>query len=254
MDLGLKGKIAVVTGASNGIGRATAQLLAAEGATVVMFARRADVLEQARALVARSGDVEARALDVSDVAAYAAALEDVAARHGRIDILVNNAGAGSFNMIEDLSDEQWRNDYALNVDAPFASMRTVFPIMARNGGGAIVNVTSIMGARSQALSAAYASSKAALQQLTNVAAVEGAAHNIRVNTLQVGSIATEGTSAYSEEYPELARKVADTIPLKRWGKPEEIAAGIAFLVSAPASFVAGATLAVDGALGVVFPY
>ncbi len=254
MDLGLTGKIAVVTGASNGIGRATARLLAQEGAHVVMMARRPDVLEQARADVATTGSVETMAVDVCDSVAYTAALEDIATRHGRIDILVNNAGAGQFGPIEALGDDAFAEAFRLNVFAPFASMRTVFPIMERQGGGAIVNVTSIMGARAQALSSSYASSKAALNHLNAVAAVEGAPKGIRVNTLQVGSIATEGTQAYREQYPELAAKVTGAIPMGRWGKPEEIAAGIAFLVSAPASFVAGAVLAVDGALGVQFPY
>lgn len=254
MDLGIKGKIAVVTGASNGIGRATARLLAQEGAHVVMMARRPDVLEQARADIATDGSVEAIAIDVCDSAAYTAALEDVAKRHGAIHILVNNAGAGQFGPIEVMTDEAFVEAYRLNVFAPLASMRTVFPIMERQGGGAIVNVTSIMGARAQAMSSSYASSKAALNHLNAVAAVEGAPKGIRVNTLQVGSIVTEGTESYRAMFPDQAAKVTNAIPLGRWGQPEEIAAGIAFLVSAPASFVAGAVLAIDGGLGVQFPY
>ncbi|HEY6870597.1 MAG TPA: SDR family oxidoreductase, partial [Novosphingobium sp.] len=156
MDLGLKDKVAVVTGASNGIGRATARLLAQEGARVVMIARRPDVLETARAEVAGHGAAEAIALDVCDTAAYTAALEDIARRHGRIDVLVNNAGAGRFGPIEGLTDEAFAEAFRLNVFAPFASMRAVFPIMERQGKGAIVNVTSIMGARAQALSSSYA--------------------------------------------------------------------------------------------------
>jgi NAD(P)-dependent dehydrogenase (short-subunit alcohol dehydrogenase family) len=254
MDLGLKEKLAVVTGASSGIGRATARMLAEEGAHVIMIARRPDILEQARAEVAEAGVAEAIALDVADIAAFGAALEDIARRHGRLDILVNNAGNGHFSPIETLSDEAFHADFRLNVDAPFAAMRAAFPIMERQGGGAIVNVTSIMGARAQALSASYAASKAALHHLSAVAAVEGAARGIRVNVLQVGSIATEATANYRIDYPEMAAKVTAAVPLGRWGEPEEIAAGILFLVSAPASFVAGATLAIDGALSVTFPY
>jgi len=254
LDLGLKNKIAVVTGASNGIGRATARLLAQEGAHVVMIARRVDVLEEARADVAAWGSVEAIALDVCDLPAYTHALEEVAERLGRIDILVNNAGGGAFGPIDMMDDDAFIQSYRLNVYAPFASMRAVFPIMERQGGGAIVNVTSIMGVRAQALSVSYASSKAALNHLNAVAAVEGAPKGIRVNTLQVGSIATEGTAGYRDAYPEQAAKVTTAVPMGRWGTPEEIAAGIAFLVSAPASFVAGAVLAVDGALSVQFPY
>jgi meso-butanediol dehydrogenase / (S,S)-butanediol dehydrogenase / diacetyl reductase len=254
VDLGLAGKVAVVTGASNGIGRATARLLAEEGAYVVMIARRPDVLRDAHAFVARHGEADAIALDVSDLEALSAALEDIAQRHGRIDVLVNNAGSGEFGPLESLSTEAFRAAYRLNVDAPFAAMRTVFPIMERQGGGAVVNVTSIMGVRSQALSSSYASSKAALNHLSAVAAVEGAPKGIRVNTLQVGSVSTEGTADYQRDFPQLAAKVTGAIPLGRWGSPEEIAAGIAFLVSEKASFVAGATLAIDGALSVQFPY
>jgi meso-butanediol dehydrogenase/(S,S)-butanediol dehydrogenase/diacetyl reductase len=254
VDLGFKDKVVIVTGASNGIGKATATLFAQEGATVVMMARRPDVLEQARAEVAKIGKAEAVSIDVSDTEAYAAAIRDVAARHGRIDVLVNNAGSGVFCNIEHIDLDSFRGPFRLNVDAAMISMQTVIPIMEKQGGGAIVNCSSIMGARSQPGSGAYAASKAALNHLGRVAALEVAEKGIRVNTVQVGSVATEGTAGYREEYPEMAAKVVDANPLKRWGKPEEIANVIAFLASDKASFVTGALVAADGALGVAFPY
>ena len=254
MDLGLKGKIAVVTGASAGIGLATSKMLAAEGATVVMIARRPDVLEKSRAAVAGIGPAEAISLDVCDIPRLEDALRDIVSRHGRIDILVNNAGGGSFEPLENMSDETFHESFKLSVDVPFAAMRTVFPIMERQGGGAIVNISSITSVRAQAWAASHSSSRAALNQLSAVAAIEGAAKGIRVNTLQVGSVATESSEAYIENFPEMAEKVTAAIPMGRWARPEEIASCIVFLASDQASFVAGTLMAVDGALGVQFPY
>jgi NAD(P)-dependent dehydrogenase (short-subunit alcohol dehydrogenase family) len=254
MDLELADKIGVVTGASNGIGRGIALSLAREGAHVVMVARRPEPLQAAAKQVMDFGSAESHAADVSDVPTYEKLLRDILERHGRIDFIVNNAGAGAFAPIDQLTHEQWQASFRLNVDAPFASMRLAFPHMRKAGGGAIVNITSIMGARSQAMAAAYGAAKAALQQLTNIAAVEGAPDNIRVNTIQVGSIETEGTATYRHDYPELADKVANTIPMRRWGKPEDIANAACFFLSPRAGFITGACLPIDGGLGIVFPY
>lgn len=254
MDLELAGKVCVVTGASDGIGRGICLALAREGAHVVMLARRPDALESAREKVAQLGSAECHPLDATDLEGYERLLKDVASRHGRLDGVVNNAAAATFTPIEAIEIEDWRNSYKLNIDAPMWSMRTAFPIMREAGGGAIVNIGSIMGAIAQAGAAPYGSAKAGLVQLTNIAAVEGAPHNIRVNLIQVGSIITEGTDGYRQEFPELAAKVEQTIPMKRWGVPAEIADTACFLLSARSSFTTGANIAIDGGLGVVFPY
>lgn len=254
MDLELEGKIAVVTGGSSGIGRASARMLAQEGATVVIIARRPNVLAEAERELSQVGLVEARVGDVSEIASYADLLRDVADKHGSLDVLVNNAGGGEFAPIEHLTDQQWYDAFRLSVDAPFASLRVALPIMRSQGGGSVVNISSITAVRAQAAAAAHSASRAALQQLTNVAAVEAAAHNVRVNAVQVGSVLTEASRSYSEAYPEMAKLSVEANPMKRWAQPEEIASVVCFLTSARASFVSGACVAVDGALGAVFPY
>lgn len=254
MNLELSGKIGVVTGASAGIGRIIARELAREGVHVIMVARGADALKAAERDVAQEGSAESHPVDVADICAYEAFLTDMINRHGRIDLIVNNAGGGSFAPLEAMSHEQWHETFRLNVDAAFASLRIALPHMRSLGGGAIVNITSVMGARSQAMAGAYGAAKAALQQLTNIAAVEGAAGNVRVNTIQVGSIVTEGTKAYCEAYPEMAAKVVEAIPMHRWGEPSDIANAVCFLVSDRAGFITGACLPIDGGLNINFPY
>lgn len=254
MDLGISGKIGIVTGASAGIGRGIAAELAREGVHVIMVARGADALRAAEKEIAATGSVESHVVDVSDVVAYESFLHDTIGRHGRIDLIVNNAGGGSFAPLEQMTHEQWQDAFRLNVDAAFASLRVALPQMRSTGGGAIVNITSVMGARSQALAGAYGSAKAALQHLTNIAAVEGAPGNVRVNTIQVGSIVTEGTQAYCEAYPEMAAKVVGAIPMHRWGHPSDIANAVCFLASDRAGFITGACLPIDGGLSIAFPY
>ena len=254
MDLGLRGKVAIVTGGSSGIGLASAARLADEGVTVMVLGRRADHLADSVKQLEKHGTIESAVLDVADHAAYTKLINDVADRHGRLDIIVNNAANAQFAMIEDMSDETWDSIYQTNIGAVRASVRAGFPIMRKQGGGVYVNITSIMGARAQAMASAYGSSKAAIQQFTDIAALEGAPDKIRLNTIQVGSIVTEGTNEYRENFPEQADLVARTIPLGRWGEPDEIAWAVVFLASDRASFITGACLPIDGALGVAFPY
>ena len=223
MDLGLKNKVAIVTGASEGIGRATAAMLAEEGATVIICARRPDVLAKTEKALASKGRIEAYVLDVTDLKAYAALVTQTAAKHGRLDIIVNNAGATDFVPIDGMSDERWHAAFRLNVDAAFGSCRAAFPIMKKQGGGAIVNASSIMGERSQAGMSNYGASKAALEKFTKNAAVEGCPHNIWVNTVRLGSIRTDGFIEYEKQFPEQVEKIVRTIPLKRSATPDVVA-------------------------------
>jgi len=238
----LSGRVAIVTGGGTGIGAATARRLAGENATVVVCGRRPGPLE---AVAAEIRGVEARALGVTDEAAFTALVADTVRRHGRLDALVNNAYGMAAGLLERTSTDDWRATFRATLDSAFFGLRAALPVMAKQGGGSIVNVSSTAGHAGQAGIGAYASAKAALENLTRTAAIEAAPHRVRVNTVAPGVIATEGTLAAFAE-PRARAAMERAIPLGRFGAPGEIAAAIAFLVSDDASFVTGACLVVDG--------
>lgn len=170
-----EGQTMIVTGASEGIGLAVVEGLAREGAHVAMFARRADVLEaSARNIRETGGSVETVAVDVTQTEAFVRAIQGVAERRGRLDGLVNNAFKLIQTSIAETSFAEWRSVFAACVDAPFVAIQAVLPIMAKAGRGAIVNVASVSGVRAKPNASAYGASKAALIQLSAVAALEGA--------------------------------------------------------------------------------
>ena len=241
------GKIAIVTGGSDGIGKATAKHLARCGAHVIICARRPEKLEETRDEIMKDGGkVEVAALDVGDLAAFENLIKDVALRHGRLDMLVNNAASTHYAPISKLSIEHWRKDFEVNADAVFISTKAAMDIMAANGGGAIVNVSSSCGLRAAHNMASYSASKAALTHFSACAAIEGARLGIRVNAVVPGQVQTEATKEFGRKAPEMAKKSSDAIPMGRGGEPEEIAQVIAFLLSDAASYVTGIALPVDG--------
>lgn len=247
MTQDMAGKVAIVTGGSDGIGLATAALLARRGAQVVICGRRQEVLDQARATIeAEGGKVEAVQLDVTDFDAFTALIEGTAQKHGRLDMLVNNAMSTHYAPISRLTLDHWRKDFAVNADAVFIGTKAAMKVMAAQGGGSIVNISSTTAIRAMANYAGYSASKAALIQFTACAAMEGARQGIRVNAIVPGQVNTAATLDFATKAPEIAAKTADAIPMGRGGKPEELAEAIVFMLSDAASYITGVALPVDG--------
>ena len=241
----MQGKVAFVTGGGSGIGAATAQRLAQEGATVVVCGRRREPLDEVVAgIVAAGGKAEAVVADVSDEAGFTAALEAAARRHGRLDVLVNNAMAYTWGSIEEMSTADWRANFATSVDGTFWGTRTAMRLM-KGKGGAIVNVSSICGQLGTPWMAGYSAAKAAIDNFSRAAAAEGAPHGIRVNVVIPAVVETPATAGMLAD--EASRKNTEKlIPMGRVGKPEELANAILFLASDEASYITGASLPVDG--------
>jgi 3-oxoacyl-[acyl-carrier protein] reductase len=255
MDLGIEGRAAVVTGASRGIGLATAVALSAEGARVLVVARSEDGVADAISHV--GGDAVGLPLDVTSPGAADAIVAECARRFGGVDILVNNAGTSRARDLEELTDEEWDEQWDLHVMASMRLMRAAVPGMVSRGWGRVVNVGSSSGKRPSLSNAAYSVSKAAQLALSRVFADTYAAKGVLVNAVAPGPVETplwmaeggladqaaESKGVSREEALEAARA---KIPIGRFGTEDEIAAVIAFLCSERASDVAGATWSVDG--------
>lgn len=241
------GKVAIVTGGSDGIGRKTSELLAAKGAHVVVLARGMEKLEATRdAILAAGGSVEIHSVDLSDPDVYGALVSQIAADHGRLDMLVNNAMSVHYAPLHKLTLDHWRKDFAVNADAVFTGTKAAIAAMRQQGSGSIVNVSSTTAIRAAPFMASYSASKAAMIQFTSVAAMEVARDNIRVNCVVPGQVQTAGNEDFARKAPDIAAKTADAIPMGRGGLPEELAAAIVFLLSDAASYITGVALPVDG--------
>ena len=235
----LNGKSAVVTGGARGIGRATAELFAQEGAQV----RVCDVAEPAEGFTAPG--ITFSRLDVADEAGWTGMVEDVVGRWGRIDILVNAAAiAGSASDVANETREAWDRALAVNLTGVMLGMRAVLPSMRANRSGSIVNFASIWGNAAVPGLAAYHATKGAVRTLTKNAAVTYAPDNVRVNSIHPGITAT--TPVLVDQPAEITAAIVKATPLGRMAQPHEIASGVLFLASDESSFVTGSELIVDG--------
>jgi 3-oxoacyl-[acyl-carrier protein] reductase len=263
VDLGLKGRACVITGASRGIGRETARLLCAEGASVLLVARNEERLAAAKkeasaAGAEAGGRAETLALDVTDADAGERMLASAGERFGALDVLVNNAGAAQWRDLDEVPDEDWRAQYELNVMAPLRAMRAAAPPMAERGWGRIVNVCSTAGKRPSAAMPEYSVAKAAELSLSRLFADRYAKQGVLVNAICPGPVEGElwmepgGLLDQSQEMSgaesreEALAAAGSRRPIGRLAEVGEIAAAIVFLCSERASYVSGAAWSVDG--------
>jgi NAD(P)-dependent dehydrogenase (short-subunit alcohol dehydrogenase family) len=253
LDLELQGKIALITGGSDGLGRAAAARLAAEGAKVAICARRREPLEQAAAELrtASGGEVRAIVADVTRAADCERFVAEAVSAFGAVDILLNNAGTSAASGLEEVDDAAWYADLDLKLMAAVRLCRAVIPLMRARGGGAIVNATTVGGKAPAARGLPTTVTRAAGINLTKSLANQYAADRIRVNTICIGLIRSAqwqrraGNRTAAELYAEIGRRV----PLGRIGEAEEYADLVAFLVSARAAFITGAAINLDGGMG-----
>lgn len=241
-------KVVLVTGGSRGIGRATTLAFARCGATVV-FCYRSDqtaaqaVCDEGAAL---PGIIEATRRDVADSHAVGRMVEEVLRKHGRIDVLVNNVGSFPERAFVEIGDVEWAEALAVNLSSVFYCCRAVLPSMMAARSGAIINVASVAGQRGSARHAHYAAAKGGVLALTRSLAREVAAHNIRVNAVAPGRIATDLLMEHATP-AEQARWTSDT-PAQRLGLPEEVAAAVLFLADPANGYMIGETLCINGGL------
>ena len=241
----LSGRIALVTGASRGIGRAIATTLARQGAHVVAAARGDNARATVDEIVAAGGKADVLALDVTDAGAPEAAIAATAGAHGRIDILVNNAGITKDQLMLRMKRDDWDAVLGTNLTATFALTQAALKPMLKQRAGRIICISSVVGQGGNAGQANYAASKAGLIGFAKSVAQEVASRGITVNVVAPGLIDTDMTRAITDSaHDEWAAK----IPLKRLGTPDDIAAAVCFLASDEASYITGQVLAVNGGM------
>jgi 3-oxoacyl-[acyl-carrier protein] reductase len=241
----LSGRIALVTGASRGIGRAIAIRLAGQGATVVAAARGDNAAGTVNEITAAGGKAEAASLDVSDGAASAAFVSNALDRHGRIDVLVNNAGIAKDQLLLRMDRGEWDEVIGTNLTSAFTLTQAVLKPMIRQRSGRIICISSVVGQSGNPGQANYAASKAGLIGFSKAVAQEVASRNVTVNVIAPGLIETDMTRLIAENAKE---QWQSKIPLKRMGTPDDIAWAVCFLASDEAAYITGQVLAVNGGM------
>lgn len=242
----LKGHVALVTGASSGLGRRFAEVLARAGASVALAARRKDRLDKAAAEIGKSGSQTAAvAMDVSDVKSIAAGFSAAEAALGRVTVLVNNAGIAATRPALDTQEDEWNRVMDVDLKGAFFVATEAARRMARaERGGAIVNIASIAGIRVAGGIAPYAAAKAGLDHLTRALALEWARYGIRVNALAPGYVATDLNRDFLAS--EAGAAIRQRIPMRRFGEPADLDGALLLLASDAGRFMTGATVVVDG--------
>jgi 3alpha(or 20beta)-hydroxysteroid dehydrogenase len=242
----LDGKVAIITGASGGIGAASARRFAAEGASVLLC----DHPSAARAVEELAGELGGpaawRAHDVTSESGWEAVRDWAIELHGTVDVLLNNAGVFLAAPLADTSLADFRRVVEVNQVGVFLGMRTVAPVMSAHGGGSIVNVSSVAGLMGTPMLSAYAASKWAVRGMTKVAAKELASSGVRVNSLHPGQIDTDMNTRQRERTPELIDRLTRAIPMRRIGAPQEVADAAVYLAADESRYVTGSELVIDG--------
>jgi len=253
LDLGLGGKVAIITGGSEGLGRAAAQKLAAEGARVAICARRPDVLERAAVGIRKAGgQVLARPVDVSKADQIETFVAEVVREWGGVDILLNNAGTSAAASFDAVSDEAWVHDLELKLFSAVRLCRLCIPHMKRRGGGRIINITNLGAKAPSAGGLPTSVSRAAGINLTKSLSKEYAPDKILVNTICIGLVKSAQWERRAKgDLDAFYKDVAKRVPLGRVGEAEEFADLVAFLVSERAAFISGTAINFDGGMASV---
>jgi 3-oxoacyl-[acyl-carrier protein] reductase len=243
--INLSGRIALVTGASRGIGRATARLLARQGAVVVAAARGEHARETVNDIVGDGGRADLASVDVTDRESIDRMVSAALERHGRIDVLVSNAGIARDQLLLRMKREEWDAVIATNLTATFSCVQAVLKPMLKQRAGRIIAISSVVGQSGNAGQSNYAASKAGIIGFSKALALEVASRGITVNVVAPGLIDTDMTRALTERAHETW---ASKIPLGRLGTPEDVASAVGFLASDAAAYITGQVLAVNGGM------
>jgi len=246
MDRAFEGKVALVTGASRGIGRAIALALGARGATVIVTARSAEAAGRtADEIVTGGGSARPLVLDIADDRSVEAAMADLLREHATIPLLVNNAGITRDNLLMRMKKEDWNEVIDTNLSGIYRICRSLVPSMVKARYGRIVNITSVVARSGNPGQANYAAAKAGAEGFTRSLARELASRNITVNCVAPGFIDTDMTGTLTEVQREA---LLAQVPMKRLGRPDDVAAGVTYLLSEQASYVTGITLDINGGM------